>query len=343
MDIEKLQKSLKLKYPEKLKIDANKYIDKIVQLQFELPPIDVDDMKKFIGDIAPPGFKKEEYIDVITQGINLNPRTIKLFLNTIRFQLALSEYRGFEIKKSLLIEWLVLKKSYPEFATEIEDNPVVLVQYHSKDILEKYKKCKSKKAKENFFSDNPLLKGRFLDNGKLIKVLNANTESFIESDVRHVIFQTTLTAPSIQKLKSKISILREISEHDTGVNYYPVMKVARYPSSIMGNEKVHVAEDQMKKEKTDFLVIRDSKELFQGIFTRADFNKARMDGKIEHKVRNTGTSREKVVVVYDGETLGMVMEIMLDSNYFRLPVLNYNKEAIGIVDADDIIFSSLIL
>ncbi len=201
IDIEKLQKSLHWKYKERLEFDAKEYIDKIVQLRFELPPIASDEMKKYIQEIKPKGFKNE-YIDIIVEGIPLNPRAIKLFMNTIKFQLVLSEFRGSKINEALLIEWLVLKKTFPAFTREIENNPGVLKKYHNEKLLDEYKEL-NEEGRKDFLRKHPELSGLFLNNSELVNILMVNKNKFSIKDVENVIYQTKST-PSTEESITRI-------------------------------------------------------------------------------------------------------------------------------------------
>ncbi len=233
VDIEKLQKSLRWKYKEMLEFDAKEYIDKIVQLRFELPPISLKDMKKYIEDIKPKSFKKE-YIDIILEGIPLNPRAIKLFMNTIKFQLVLSEYRGSKINEALLIEWMVLKNTFPKFTIEIENNPEVLKEYHNDILTNEFKKINDDE-RLNFFNNNPELKEVFLDNSKLLNILNVNKKKFTTRDVESVIYQT----------KSTPSSLKEISEKNVekiGMSNAKTMHVYKILKEIFENRPFYIKE-----------------------------------------------------------------------------------------------------
>ena len=180
-------------YGEKLKFDAREYLEKFIQLRFDLPPLFIEDVKKFIKNNLPKTFI-DEYIDIIAEGIKKNPRNIKLFINNMKLQLMLSKYQDFEVNIPLLVEWVVIRHSFPDFAKEIEDNPPILLKYHDEKIIENYKNLKEE-DKATFINSEGM-KDEFIKNDKLIKFLKANKQEFDSSDVRKVILQTKLT-PSI--------------------------------------------------------------------------------------------------------------------------------------------------
>lgn len=186
LDIEKLQRSLDLKYKNIKGFDAREYIDKIVQLRFDLPPLSKSDIKDYVKNLLPEDYKG--YSEIIAEGVPSNPRSVKLFINNLRFQLALSKYRDFEINEPLLIKWLILKHSFPSFAIEIERNPKLFSKYQSEEIVSTYKNLPP--DEKNKFLEKENLNADFLENDKLLKVLQVYRIEFTEQDLKDVIFQT---------------------------------------------------------------------------------------------------------------------------------------------------------
>jgi predicted KAP-like P-loop ATPase len=207
IDLDRLEFSLDYKYGEKLKFNAREYLDKIVQLRFDLPPISKNDMKDFLKEIAPKDFK-DNYISIITEGLNPNPRNMKIFMNLIRFQLLLSKYQDFKINKNLLIEWLVLKRINPEFTKDIELDTRMLSLYHNKNIISEFNKCKDDNERQTFLNKYKGLKTKFLENSKLLNILQLNRSSFKIEELKNIIFQTK-TANSIDKLTFELEFYRE--------------------------------------------------------------------------------------------------------------------------------------
>lgn len=120
------------------------------------------------------------------------------------------------------------------------------------------------------------------------------------------------------------------------LEYYPVEKVMRPPSIISENKTANDAENIMEKEKTDFLNIIDREGLFQGIFTKADVLKARRRKKMNDKLKDLMTSREKVIHALEREDLKSIMEKIGQTKHSRLPVLDKNNRLMGIIDSVDI-------
>jgi len=177
---------LDLKYKNIKGFDAREYIDKIVQLRFDLPPLSKSDIKDYVKNLLPEDYKG--YSEIIAEGVPSNPRSVKLFINNLRFQLALSKYRDFEINEPLLIKWLILKHSFPSFAIEIERNPKLFSKYQSEEIVSTYKNLPP--DEKNKFLEKENLNADFLENDKLLKVLQVYRIEFTEQDLKDVIFQT---------------------------------------------------------------------------------------------------------------------------------------------------------
>jgi len=213
LDIKKLQRSLDLKYKDMGMGDFNarEYINKIVQLRFELPPLPVEKVKEYTKNLVSSDFK-DEYIEIISEGIPANPRDIKLFINNLRFQLMLSQYQDFDINEPLLIEWLILKHSFPEFALEIENSPELLMEYHSEEVIAEYSRLDEKQRLA--FLQKYGIKQKFVENTNLIKVLHSNAQRFSLEEVKNVIYQVKLTPTIIgQESEKEMEYLAGKIEH----------------------------------------------------------------------------------------------------------------------------------
>ena len=120
------------------------------------------------------------------------------------------------------------------------------------------------------------------------------------------------------------------------LDYYPVEKIMKAPSVISGDMIAKDAEDLMIKEKTDILSILNKNGLFQGIFTRADAHRSRINGKINERVKNLMTKRKEVVYAREQENLKSIMKKIRDNKHTKLPVLDSDNRLMGIVNSNDI-------
>ena len=89
--------------------NGREYLDKIIQVQFPLPPISPANMTGYIQDIS--GHEEAQpYLGFVAQTIPTNPRRIKTFLNHIELQWSVLRNGGLggNLEKDRLVEWLIL-------------------------------------------------------------------------------------------------------------------------------------------------------------------------------------------------------------------------------------------
>lgn len=120
---------------------ANEYLEKMIQVSYELPIIHETDMKGYFKDIVSEFPEKEiliEYADVIVQSLGETPRKIKKFINNLNLQIKISEYKGLKEKLEVKdhIYWSVLKEAYREPFEAIKLNPKIISM--AKDEYKKY-------------------------------------------------------------------------------------------------------------------------------------------------------------------------------------------------------------
>ena len=98
-------------------ISGREYLDKIIQVQFPLPPIRPDDQEAYIVGLAGIEESTREYLRLVAQTIPTNPRRIKTFLNHVELQWAILVNGGLgeRLSKARLVEWLILQDRKPEF------------------------------------------------------------------------------------------------------------------------------------------------------------------------------------------------------------------------------------
>lgn len=119
-------------------ITGDNYLEKIIQLSFQLPPIRTEDIEDFITELDLPKFY-EPYIGMISKGIEQNPRKVKRFLNNLELQRTLAS-RINEINEvfmgkrslfeALLVEWAIINSYYPIFRKDVIKDNVLLAEMH---------------------------------------------------------------------------------------------------------------------------------------------------------------------------------------------------------------------
>jgi len=98
-------------------ISPDDYLDKMIQLPFEIPPIEYGRKQKFIKSLLGDSVEFKKHSDIIEIGVGDNPRNLKRFVNLLAFTVRLAE----TIKENVLQN----KVEYPE-----DD--------HHKELLRKY-------------------------------------------------------------------------------------------------------------------------------------------------------------------------------------------------------------
>lgn len=83
---------------ERQTISPDDYLDKMIQLPLELPPIEFGRKQKFIQSMLGDSDEFKEHSDIIEMGVGDNPRTLKRFVNLLVFTVRLAE----TIKENIL-------------------------------------------------------------------------------------------------------------------------------------------------------------------------------------------------------------------------------------------------
>jgi len=107
-------------------ISPDDYLEKMIQLPFELPPIEPGRKRMFIESLL--GTEKEfrNHSDIIEVGIGENPRTLKRFINLLAFTVRLAE----TIKDNILQDKVPTAEA-PEHKTLIEESfiPILYIKW----------------------------------------------------------------------------------------------------------------------------------------------------------------------------------------------------------------------
>jgi len=150
-------------------ITGENYLEKIIQLSFQLPPIKDEDMKKFISNLG--GLDSEfygQYLELITEGIENNPRKIKRFFNIIELQRNIAEAMNLQkdlseaeqiIYDSLMIIWTIISLNHPEFRDAVLRNQLILKPVLFRELPKyfKFKELPEQTEQVDYFlNDKPL-------------------------------------------------------------------------------------------------------------------------------------------------------------------------------------------
>lgn len=263
-------------YNEKSPIRGKDYIEKIIQLPFNLPQLKIEETSHFIEKLYDYHFSAkidQTVLKTITSGIESNPRKIKRFMNLYSFLLNLkSEMELQEIDDKLLVKFLVIQSRWDDFYKN-------LINYYNltggENLINKLRSFEKfsedlnneESAKKAFQSENPLIDIRFLDPDYFGLRNYLKTEPLFEDDLRPYIYlsQTTTTKgietqDMLQDLKSAIESedendkLNAIREIDINFDKIPnpgdlLAKLVQDTSATVKNEAVKTVFENWKKFK----------------------------------------------------------------------------------------------
>lgn len=115
-----IEKSLAETYKE----DAGKFMDKIVQVTFNLPRISSADFESFVRKINPQITAHiSPYLELMLPVMQHNPRQLKRFLNNVSLLTGLLENRGLATDFRHVLFWNIIDYTAPALARDIKDNP----------------------------------------------------------------------------------------------------------------------------------------------------------------------------------------------------------------------------
>jgi hypothetical protein len=125
-----VEEGIKLRYAGQPGVAAVQYLDKIIQIPFNLPPLRNEAMIQFVAGWCEangcPDLKP--CAKTIAIGTDPNPRTVKRTLNVLRLTRELGKAAGFGDEKHLipLARLVVIQMSYPEFYRKVVAFPSML-------------------------------------------------------------------------------------------------------------------------------------------------------------------------------------------------------------------------
>jgi tetratricopeptide (TPR) repeat protein len=160
-DRELVQKGLTEKYGGELDIDVQDYMEKIIQLPFDLPPLRDEDISNYISELGLPK-QVEESVSIIVSGMEKNPRKMKRFLNSLSLQRALNEKRKLGLREEILIKTNCIAYRWRGFWGEAARNPAILGELEgialAEELTEKLKvRLEESQILQECYSDSALI------------------------------------------------------------------------------------------------------------------------------------------------------------------------------------------
>ncbi len=176
-------------YGETKGFDGKQFMEKVIQLPFNLPPISGTNIKGFIESLNVNGIVKD-YINIISGGIKSNPRRVKRFINLFELQRSLADNKGIlgknkGLEEELLTKWCVLEFEFPDFIDEVRLNPELLIlmqkisRSEDRDKVIRELDDKDRKSYEKYFKERGIM-----------NVLKCGEKEFIKGLVKNYIYQT---------------------------------------------------------------------------------------------------------------------------------------------------------
>lgn len=157
------------------KEDAGKFMDKIVQVTFNLPQIPVEDFESFIEKINP------EIKDAVTPHLKIivptmknNPRRLKRFLNNVNLQEGLLNNKGIQVPYKHLLYWNIIDYVYPSLRDDIKENPQTLftLKERVQDIYSKLSDKEGWEITKEILDEVPQSLQRYIQKKELVDIIS---------------------------------------------------------------------------------------------------------------------------------------------------------------------------
>jgi formylglycine-generating enzyme required for sulfatase activity/Cdc6-like AAA superfamily ATPase len=124
-----VQDAIRTHYREQEKTgetDHQQYLEKLIQVRFDLPPIREDDVQVFVKGLHHGQLDEtlRENLPLIAKGVPTNPRRIKTFINYVelRWALLVNSGQAEGLDRAVLTRWLVLdaaERSFTDFVRQL--------------------------------------------------------------------------------------------------------------------------------------------------------------------------------------------------------------------------------
>lgn len=137
VDRAELEASIKHHY-EETELDGVRYLEKIVQLPFNIPPIEPYALKSYISSILPTEF--ESCVKILNAGLARNPRTVKRFINTLILNYNLAQETISQPRPDVLAALLLVQYHSPSLYSKLVTQPEIIIdlaqEFEGEDELE---------------------------------------------------------------------------------------------------------------------------------------------------------------------------------------------------------------
>ncbi len=204
-----IEKALRKRYDEE---DAIQFMDKIVQVTFNLPQISLDDCKSYISKISHQIEDYElPYLPIIVSALKNNPRRLKRFLNNLQFLDGILKNKEIPVQFTLLLYWNIIDYMHPSLINNMKENPQFLstlkewIEKIDKELSDSDRKIWSI-PEEHLEKVPESLKG-YIQNKDLVAIIK---EFNIKSDELNALITFSKVVESVEEAKEKGEVKERI-------------------------------------------------------------------------------------------------------------------------------------
>ncbi len=135
MDRKVLEASIQDQYSA-LELNADDYLDKIIQLPFNIPPIKTESIVGFVDELLPDDLERAS--SILGEGLDDNPRNLKRFINSFVLQSAFAkEILGDKFDCSIMAGVLLIQHKEPKIFLELIEDSSLFKKYTGTGLSEK--------------------------------------------------------------------------------------------------------------------------------------------------------------------------------------------------------------
>ena len=213
---------------ESYKKDADKFMEKIVQVVFKLPGIPAKDFKAFVEYVYPQA-KAEvfEHLNLIIPALNSNPRRLKRFLNDLNLLEGLLLNNEVDIEFKHILFWKIIENVYPFLKKDLNQKPDNL------DVLrQQIEKFGDGDNKQKTLEAAPQHLKKFLEIDALVNILK-QFDCKIETLSQLITLSATVETPEEREVKEA----REKEMEKSAMTDFQSMAAVPAGKFIFGDEK----------------------------------------------------------------------------------------------------------
>jgi len=180
------------------KDDARKFLEKIVQVTFNLPQIPAPDFQSFVETLSTDMQERiGPHLTMLVPAMQNNPRRVKRFLNNLALREAMLRNREVSSDYKNLLYWNIIDYIYPDLRRDLQDNPIIIktLKEHLVELGPKLE------AQQDGYLSDEMLKGvpqslhRYLQDKRLFDILKNFTPS--TEEIRQFITASTVIKSTV--------------------------------------------------------------------------------------------------------------------------------------------------